>query len=692
MRRLAKVQTPIPGVDEREAKSLSRLGVKSLEELLFWFPRWHVNKARISHFAGAAERERAFFLAKILRRDVFTRGRLHIIKITLDDGTGRALLYWFNRPYLISEFKPEQTVLIFDRPERAGSGLRFSGAAGTCEVLSEEEVGKIAAGDTVVFYRTTTVIGQARAREIAGAALASGLKALEDPVPESVRVTRGLLGIRESVSQAHRPSGWTEWERARRRIVFDQLFLLQAAFALSKAAAAKIRKKRSYSLDGPKFGKLISALPFSLTGAQKRAIEEIKFDLARENPMNRLLQGDVGSGKTVVAAAAVAIASDSGYQSAVMAPTEILADQHFHTFRRLMAPAGIRVGRLVSGIPKAERKQIASGLDSGYFDLLVGTHALIEPDVRIPKLGFAVIDERHKFGVRQRSALERKGEHVDLLMMTATPLPRALVLTQYGDTMLSVLDEMPPGRGGIKTVWSHGALQRQAAYNFVKERMTAGERAYAVFPLVSESEHLALRDATREYERLKKVFSDFSVGLIHGRMNSDEKDAAMRAFSNGEISLLVSTTVIEVGIDVPQATVMLVEHANRFGLAQLHQLRGRVGRGSRPSFCFLVTGGPLTADARERLEALVRTMNGFELAEQDLRLRGPGELFGTRQHGASDWEHLDLLLDVGELEAAREEVESLLARDASLSTADGKRVRRALSERLSESWGLARAS
>jgi len=682
----------IPGLNDRETRSLARLGISSVSDLLFWLPRWHLNRARITTFAEASEGERRFFLARIAHAGIFTRGRLHIIRLKLEDGTGQAQLYLFNRPYLASDYRAGRVIAICDAPDRTSSGLRFSGSPGTCEILSEEDARRITAGETVVFYRATTVIMQDRARAIAGAALSAGLPCLEETLPPELIERRGLATLASALAGAHRPASWAEWEKARRRLVFEQLFLLQVALGLNRMALARIRKPREYVLGGEKLAKVRSSLPFVLTRAQERAIQEVCDGLAGRSPMNRLLQGDVGSGKTVIAAAAVAVAADSGHQSAVMAPTEILAEQHLRTFTRLLAPAGIRVCMLASGQGRVERRQVLAGLAEGYFDLAVGTHALLEDDVVVPKLGLIVIDERHKFGVRQRARLEKKGRHPDVLMMTATPLPRALVLTQYGDTALSVLDEMPPGRGPVGTRWLHGAAGRAEAYRFVATRLAAGERAFAVFPLVGKSENLALRDATREYERLKKAFPAFNLGLIHGQMPGAEKERIMADFASGSLVMLVATTVVEVGIDMPDATVMLVEHANRFGLAQLHQLRGRIGRGTRESWCFLLTSGTVTTDARERLTAMVKTRDGFELAEKDLRIRGPGELFGIRQHGVMDPEYLDLMMDTGELEAARTEAEQFIAGDPDLASSEGKRIRDAIDKRLSEDWGLVRAS
>jgi len=654
----------------------------------------------VSPLAEAKEGSRALFLVRIARVGAFARGRLHILRLQLEDGTGKAQLYLFNRPYLLKDFKAGRALLIHDVPERSNAGLRFGGQSGTTELVSDEELASFEAGRVLVYYKATTVIPQTRARELASVALDRLLGRVEDPLPEPVRKARGLIGLRDALRLAHSPETWEEWDGARRRLVFDQLWLLQVALGVQRRALARIRKGRRYELQGKRQSAFRAALPFTLTGAQVRVTDEILADLGRDAPMNRLLQGDVGSGKTAVAAAAVAAAVDSGLQAAVLAPTEILAEQHGRTFEALLAPAGIRVGLLTGGLSAAGRRQVHSGLEGGdldlvtdrAIDLVVGTHALLEPGVAIPRLGLAVIDERHKFGVRQRAALEKKGKHPDLLMMTATPLPRAVVLTQYGDTALSLLDEMPPGRGTVTTTWAHGAMARDAAYRFTIERLGAGERAFAVFPLVEESEKVNLRDATREYERLQRVFAGTPVGLIHGRMGADEKATVMREFADGAIKLLVATTVVEVGLDIPDATVMLIEHANRFGLAQLHQLRGRIGRRAKPAWCFLITSGLVTADARDRLNAMVRTRNGFELAETDLRIRGPGELLGTRQAGLAPEEFADLLLDPAALEGARDEAEKLLQADPDLASADGLKVRRALAGRLSESWGMARIS
>ncbi len=680
------------GITPGERRSLSIQKVASVADLVLRLPRWHVHRDRIVPLAEAKDGRRDFFLVRIEKVGAFARGRLHVIRLALTDLTGRAQAFWFNRPWMLSALKPGRALLIRDAAERGRAGVRFSGQTGTVEAVSDAEAARLERGDVLTFYRSTPTIPQARARELAAKAVAVGLDQVPDPLPEDVRARRALPVLRDALRDAHTPPTWAAWEASRRRLAYEQLFLLHVALGVQRRTLAAIRKARRYVIDGKALAAFTAGLPFALTGAQTRAVGEVLGDLARPAPMNRLLQGDVGSGKTAVAAAAVAAAADSGFQSAVLAPTEILAEQHFHTFRRLLAPANVRVGLVTGGQRKATRKQVQAGLEGGYFDLVVGTHALLETDVQIPRLGLAVMDERHRFGVNQRAVLEKKADHPDMLMMTATPLPRAMVLTRYGDTSLSLIDEPPPGRGIIRTTWAAGAAQRADAFKFTMERLRAGERAFAVFPLVEESERLELKDATREHERLTKLFAEFRVGLIHGRMSGEEKSAVMKAFGAGEIQLLVATSVIEVGIDVPAATVMLIEHADRFGLAQLHQLRGRIGRGKGDAWCFLVTAPHVTSEARERLTAMVRTTNGFELAEADLRLRGPGELFGVRQHGLAGDEVEELYLDPAIMEPAREDAEAVVAADPDLESGDGTRIQRALHDRLDGAWGLARAS
>jgi len=434
-----------------------------------------------------------------------------------------------------------------------------------------------------------------------------------------------------------------------------------------------------------------ASLPYSLTAAQERVWEEIRRDMAAPHPMHRLLQGDVGSGKTVVAALAVLTAVEAGYQAAVMAPTEILAEQHFMTFRQLLAPLGVGVSLLTSSLAPRERAARRAALAAGELAVVVGTHALVQEGVAFRRLGLAVVDEQHRFGVAQRARLREKGEHPDLLVMTATPIPRTLALTLYGDLDVSVLDELPPGRRPVAT-HERTEGKRREIYKFLRDQIAEGRQVYVVYPLVEESEALDLKAATEMARRLAEdVFPDLTVGLLHGRLGFEEKDRIMRRFKAGEIHVLASTTVIEVGIDVPNASVMLVEHAERFGLSQLHQLRGRVGRGPWKSHCILMTGARLGEEARQRIAAMVATGDGFKIAESDLELRGPGEFFGTRQSGLPEFRTADLLRDAAILEEARQEAQAIVAADPELRDPAHRALRAVLLARWRGKLALASA-
>ena len=429
---------------------------------------------------------------------------------------------------------------------------------------------------------------------------------------------------------------------------------------------------------GELIARLRASLPFSLTAAQERVWDDIRRDMAAPYPMHRLLQGDVGSGKTVVAALAVCAAVEAGYQAAVMAPTEILAEQHLATFRRLLEPLGIGVTLLTSGLKGRERAARRAAIAAGEIGCVIGTHALVQEPVAFKRLGLAVVDEQHRFGVHQRARLKGKGERPDVLVMTATPIPRTLALTLYGDLDVSVLDELPPGRKPVRTEARTESRRRQI-YDFLRAQIADGRQVYVVYPLVEESELIDLKAATDMAHRLQHdVFSDLTVGLLHGRLSSEDKDAIMRSFKAGAIQVLVATTVIEVGIDVPNASVMLIEHAERFGLSQLHQLRGRVGRGPWKSYCILLTGGRLGEEAQRRVEAMAATNDGFKIAEVDLQLRGPGEFFGTRQSGLPEFRVADLLRDTAILEEARLEAQTIIAEDAELRQTVHRGLRQAL--------------
>jgi len=511
------------------------------------------------------------------------------------------------------------------------------------------------------------------------------LEEVPEILPEPIRSRYGFLGIRDAIRALHFPTRQGEEEQGRRRLAFDELLALQLGLLALKLSVAAEEKAARYHPTNGTLKRFETRLPFALTAAQRRVIGEIATDLGRRAPMNRLLQGDVGSGKTLVAAAALSLCVEGGYQGALMAPTEILAEQHYLTFYGLLDPLGVKVGLFVGGTAKREREALQQALRKGAINLAIGTHALLESDVQFRRLGLVVIDEQHKFGVAQRAVLREKGGRPDILVMTATPIPRTLALTLYGDLDVSTIDELPPGRGTIKT-HVRGPEKRAAVYEWVRDQVRAGQRAYIVCPLIEESEKLQVEAAVALTERLcQQVFHRESVGLLHGRLRPEEKEAIMNRFRTGSLPVLVATSVIEVGIDVPEATIMVIEDADRFGLAQLHQLRGRIGRGAQASHCVLLTSQQTDA-ARTRMEIMAQTQDGFIIAQRDLELRGPGELFGIRQHGLPELHMANLISDLPLLELSRREAQRIVAMDPTLMHPDhrllSEQVHRKFSQRL----------
>ena len=493
-------------------------------------------------------------------------------------------------------------------------------------------------------------------------ALATVPAQVPDPLPPALRQRQQLIDLGTALHDVHFPPESASVDDlngfrspAQRRLIFEEFFLFQCGLVLRKRRADAERKPRSVVITDAIREAVRRVLPFRLTGDQKTVIGEIVEDMKRPHPMNRLLQGDVGSGKTIVALMAAIVAMENGFQVAFMAPTEILAEQHYITIRRLLEASRFRLALVTGGTPAKKRREILAELAGGSIQLVVGTHALVENPVAFRELGLAIIDEQHRFGVLQRAALRAKGMHPDILVMTATPIPRTLALTTYGDLDVSVMREMPPGRHPIKTI-AKPESRREEIYDFIRQQLDAGRQAYVIYPLVEESAKVDLKAATEMADHLQQeIFAAYRVALLHGRMKQDEKDRVMHAFSRGEYHVLVSTTVVEVGVDVPNAAVMMVEHAERFGLSQLHQLRGRVGRGPHQSYCVLLYQAPLNENGRERLKALTETTDGFVIAERDLALRGPGDFFGTRQSGMPTLRVGDLLRDHAVMEEARRE-------------------------------------
>jgi ATP-dependent DNA helicase RecG len=602
------------------------------------------------------------------------RPRFKIFELVIRDRTGALRAIWFNQPFLADVFKPHQRVILFGKLELTPHGLQLQnpqyevlpqGGEGDDPQAHDDET--LHTGRIVPIYEKTGTLTTKMQRVLVHHALASLPEVLPDPLPPAVRERRRLLDRRTAIVEAHFPPEQARLDElnafrspAQQRLIFEEFFLFQCGLVLRKRRASAETKPRAVVITDEIRESARRVLPFRLTGDQKKVIGEIVADMRRPHPMNRLLQGDVGSGKTIVALMAALVAMENGFQVAFMAPTEILAEQHYINIRRLLESSRFRMAILTGATPAKKRRETQAELAGGSLHLVVGTHALVEDPVAFRELGLAIIDEQHRFGVMQRAALRAKGMHPDILVMTATPIPRTLALTTYGDLDVSVMREMPPGRKPIKTI-AKPESRRDEIYDFLRKELDLGRQAYVIYPLIEESAKVDLRAATEMADHLQQdIFPAYRVALLHGRMKPDEKDRIMHAFLRGESHILVSTTVVEVGVDVPNASVMIVEHAERFGLSQLHQLRGRVGRGAHQSYCVLLYQAPLTEAGRERLKALTDSTDGFVIAERDLALRGPGDFFGTRQSGMPTLRVGDLLRDHQLMEEARREAVAAL--------------------------------
>lgn len=677
----------VKGVGERGAKLLasSRFQVRSVQELLQHYPRRHLDFSETKAIGEVRIGDEVTIVAEVRKVQAPPPARRKLpVKVTIYDGTSNLSLAFFNQPWRARQLRVG-TLIAAKGKVSTFRGVRQMTSPMVDVIKDPDEIVKI-----VPLYPATAEIGSAWLRRIIRAAL-EAFSPLEDPLPPRVRARHHLLGRTEAMGLYHFPNEMAEKFEARRRLVFDELFTLQVGLAYRKHRIERDTIGISHKVEADLAGRFVEALPFRLTAAQERSIEEVTSDMGRAVPMHRLLQGEVGSGKTAVALHAALTAVQGGYQAAIMAPTEVLAWQHFLTISKLLAPlagdggaagsgqldlfGGPSVVLLTSGVGAARRRDALERIGDGRAGIVVGTHALIQEGVDFQNLGLAVVDEQHRFGVYQRIALREKTRGTaapDLLIMTATPIPRTLALTLYGDLDVSVLDELPKGRRPVATevVDERG---RERAYDLVRREAAAGRQSYVIVPLVEESDRLEVKSAEAEAERLAtEVFPDLRVGKMHGRMRPAEKESVMHRFREGEIDVLISTTVVEVGVDVPNATVMLIEDADRFGLSQLHQLRGRIGRGPDPSHCLLFTsaldgGEEERVAARRRLEAVASTGDGFELAEKDLEIRGTGTILGTRQAGWSDLRLTHLLRDVDILKRAREEAFALIETDPDLT-------------------------
>ncbi len=660
----------LPGVGAKTVEGFSRLGINSVLELLYHLPRRHLDRRSLTPLANLQVGQVANVMVTVVSVNVKSpvRRGLTVTEALLRDATGYAYAVWFNQQYMLRRLGNAGQVLVSGRVnQQAGGAMQF-----TSPELEIDLEDSLHAGRLVPFYAKTEGITDKQLRTLIRKALDLTGPALRDALPVEVRGQENLLPFVMALENAHFPDTWERHAEAVRRLAFDEFLIIQLGVLRRRHEWQTSNPGLAFVIPEATIGEFASRLPYALTGAQSRVTAEIYGDLARPVAMSRLLQGEVGSGKTAVASAACLAAVRAGYQVAFMAPTDILAQQHERSVSATLGPLGVRVARMTGSQKRKEKREIWSACARGEIDVMVGTHALLDEDEGFDRLGLAIVDEQHRFGVRQRSALLAKGSNPHLLVMTATPIPRTLALSVYGDLDLSIIDELPPGRLAIKTAMVPPE-KRMEAYSFLRREVRLGRQGFIIFPLVEESERIEARAATAEHERLQRQFPDLRLALVHGRLSPREKHEVMSRFRDGHADVLVATAVVEVGIDVPNASTILIEGADRFGLAQLHQFRGRVGRGPYASYCLLLT----ETDAEPtlaRLRALERTSDGFVLAEEDLRMRGPGEFFGTRQSGVPDLK-VARLSDVHVLETARRQAELILGRDQTLSLPTHARLR-----------------
>ncbi|MFH1524146.1 MAG: ATP-dependent DNA helicase RecG [Chloroflexota bacterium] len=670
--------TVLAGVGPRHAAMLTRLEINTLGDMLYNFPRRYDDYSQLKPIRDVFYGQQVTVIGTVtmIESRKAHGGKMSIVEAIIHDGTAGLRLSWFNQPWLINRIKSGGAISVSGKIDQHLGRLVMKSPD-----WEPVEVENLHTNRIVPVYPLTANVTQKWLRKLMHQVVTYWAPKLTDHLPETIRSATDLPDIGTALLQVHFPDSDEELQAARQRLAFDEIFFLQTGVLRQRRDWQSVAG-RAFEVEDAWLEARLAALPFALTDAQKKAIADIRNDLKSGKPMNRLLQGDVGSGKTVIAALAAAMVNQSGEQAAIMAPTSILAEQHYRNFTALLAgengplqPEQIRL--LVGDTPEKEKEEIRAGLAEGIIKIVIGTHALIEEPVTFADLQFVVVDEQHRFGVEQRAALRSKGTNPHLLVMTATPIPRSLALTVYGDLDLSIMNEMPPGRQATQT-FVLTPRERERAYTLVHGQIKEGHQAFVIYPLVEESEKSELLAATQEHERLQKeVFPNLKLGLLHGRMRPEEKDAIMLAFRDRQYDILVSTTVVEVGVDVPNATVMLVESSNHFGLAQLHQLRGRVGRGEAQSYCLLIPDHEDAAE-NERLQAMTETNDGFVLAERDLQQRGPGEFLGTRQAGYATSLKMASLSDIHLIEKAREQAQALFARDPDLKDPENNLLAEAL--------------
>lgn len=654
----------LKGVGPKRALLFNKLGIASVRDLLYYPPRRYLDRSLIKNIHDIRVGENITIFGQVSDKGlVHTRRNFTIFNLLVSDDTGYLLCKWFNQPYLKDRFQTGDRIVVSGQV-LSDHGLSMSNPE--YELLDSEDAELIHTGRIVPLHPATGGLSAKQIRQVIKSALEGYLEQIAEPLPPDLIAAKSLLGIQQAIAQLHFPEAPEVLEQAHRRLAFEELLYLELILLLKKnslqkqGVGARIKTsdwKKDFS----------SLLPFALTEAQTRVVGEISSDLVQARPMHRLLQGDVGSGKTIVALAAIIQAVRGGTQASLMAPTELLAEQHYNSLCPWLSGLGIACALLTSKIKNKERMEIYQGLSDGRINVGLGTQALIQESVVFSNLGLAIIDEQHRFGVSQRAALRFKGKYPHTLVMTATPIPRTLAMTVYGDLDVSTIDQMPQGRQSITTKWTAEA-NRSKVYDFIEQQLSQGRQAYVVYPVIEESDKTELKAAIKMHRTLSQnIFKNRRVGLMHGQLSTEDRQAVMEDFRNHRIDVLVSTTVIEVGIDVPNANIMFIEHAERFGLSQLHQLRGRVGRGSHKSYCILMAGPKLTPEARQRLDTMQSMSDGFKIAEKDLELRGPGEFWSTRQHGLPQLKIADLAKDAALIAPAREEAKRILASDPALS-------------------------
>ncbi|HFL2402379.1 TPA: ATP-dependent DNA helicase RecG [Clostridioides difficile] len=668
----------VKGIGPKKADKLNKLGIFTLKDLLYYFPRQFEDRNNLKKIAQLEDGEKVTIKAVISSINTFSpKEGMTLTKIDVKDETGSAKLVFFNKSYIKNTFRPGDSILVFGKVKKKFNNLELT----SCELEYLTNSPKNTCRFMPV-YQLTYGVTNKEIMSIIRTVLEDKELIIQEYMPQRIIEKYRLCSIDFAVRNIHSPSSKESLKIALYRIVFEELLILQLGLFVFKSGRNKedgIKFETSKDLK-----KIISALPFKLTKAQNRALDEIIQDMNLEKIMNRLVQGDVGSGKTVVALLALANCVLNGYQGALMAPTEILAGQHYISLTESLKDFGINVGLLIGSLTKKQKDTVLEQIKNNEIDILIGTHALIEDKVEFNNIGLVITDEQHRFGVMQRSKLSLKGANPDILVMTATPIPRTLALILYGDLDISIIDELPPGRQPIETIAIEKSKRDRAYNNLVRREVESGRQVYIVCPLVEESEAIEAKSAVELVEELRaEYFHDLRLGLLHGKMKSSEKDEVMRLFKNKEIDILVSTTVIEVGVNVPNATLMIIENAERFGLAQLHQLRGRVGRGSHKSYCVLIYDSK-TDVCRQRMAIMEETNDGFKISEKDLEIRGPGEFFGTRQHGLPELKIANLFKHIKILKLAQQEARYILGEDNNLQLKENMALKKEIIDKFKD--------